>query len=76
MICQDKHRPDFSTIWRWEQRIEKAKKKGVYKGRPVDQDKHERIQQLLEKGSSIRKSADLVSATPSTLLSVERTLHE
>lgn len=57
---------------RQAQGIAKAKQKGVYKGRPVDQAKHERIRELLENGFSIRKAARLAGAAPSTVQNVKR----
>ena len=59
---------------RQAQGIEKAKKKGVYKGRPVDQAKHDRIRQLLEKGFSIRKAAEMANAAPSTVQKVKQAI--
>lgn len=61
---------------RQAQGIAKAKKRGAYQGRPVDQKKHSRIRQLLEKGFSIRKTAELAGAAPSTVQGVKRTLHK
>ena len=61
---------------RQAQGIAMAKKRGAYKGRPVDREKHERIRQLLEKGFSIRKTAKLAGAAPSTVQGVKQTLHE
>ena len=57
---------------RQAQGIEKAKKRGVYRGRPVDQAKRDRIQLLLEKGFSIRKAAELADSSPSTVQKVKR----
>ena len=57
---------------RQAQGIAKAKKRGAYKGRPVDQAKRDRIQLLLEKGFSIRKTAELADASPSTVQKVKR----
>ena len=57
---------------RQAQGIEKAKKRGVYRGRPVDQAKRDRIELLLEKGFSIRKAAELADASPSTVQKVKR----
>ena len=57
---------------RQAQGIEKAKKRGVYRGRPVDRAKRDRIQLLLEKGFSIRKAAELADASPSTVQKVKR----
>lgn len=45
---------------------------GVYKGRPVDQAKHDRIRELLEKDFSIRKTAEIAGAAPSTVQKVKR----
>lgn len=52
--------------------IAKAKKRGAYKGRPVDRDKHERIRELLEEGFSVRKTARHAGAAPSTVQRVKR----
>ena len=57
---------------RQAQGIEKAKERGVYRGRPVDQAKRDRIQLLLDKGFSIRKAAELADASPSTVQKVKR----
>src|SRR6056297_2580672 len=57
---------------RQAQGIAKAKEKGVYKGRPVDRDKHARIRELLEKDFSIRKTAEIAGAAPSTVQKVKR----
>jgi len=56
---------------RQAQGIEKAKKRGVYRGRPVDESKRDRIRQLLERGFSIRKAAELANASPSTVQKVK-----
>ena len=56
---------------RQAQGIAKSKERGAYKGRPVDREKHERIWQLLEKGFSIRKTAELAGAAPSTVQRVK-----
>lgn len=61
---------------RQAQGIAKAKKRGAIRGRLVDQKKHSRIRQLLEKGFSIRKTAELAGAASSTVQGVKRTLHE
>ncbi|MEZ1439186.1 helix-turn-helix domain-containing protein [Pseudomonas shirazica] len=46
---------------------EKAKANGLYKGRPVDQEKHRRIQELLAEGKSVRKIADLLGCSTQTV---------
>ncbi|TVQ28516.1 MAG: hypothetical protein EA370_16445 [Wenzhouxiangella sp.] len=56
---------------RQAQGIEKAKRRGAYKGRPVDQVKHDKINQLLGKGFSVRKTAKLAGAAPSTVQRVK-----
>lgn len=57
---------------RQAQGIAKAKQRGVYRGRPVDQAKHDKIKQLLGKGFSIRKTAELAGAAPSTVTRVKQ----
>jgi DNA invertase Pin-like site-specific DNA recombinase len=57
---------------RQAQGIAKAKARGVYRGRPADRDKHNRIRQLLEKGFSVRKTAELAGAAPSTVQRVKK----
>lgn len=54
--------------------IAKAKQQGVYKGRPIDREKHERIRELLEGGFSIRRTARLSGAAPSTVQRVKSQL--
>ena len=44
----------------------------MYKGRPVDQEKHDKIRQLLGKGFSVRKTAELAGAAPSTVQRVKQ----
>ena len=60
--------------YRQAQGIEKAKARGVYKGRPVDHEKHHKIRELLSAGFSIRKAANLASAAPSTVQKVKKSL--
>lgn len=66
----------FLGFEQWRERqaqgIEKAKKRGAYRGRPVDQDKHDKIRQLLGKGFSVRKTAELAGAAPSTVQRVKQ----
>ena len=57
---------------RQAQGIAKAKERGVYKGRPVDQDKHDKIRHLLGKGCSVRETARLAGAAPSTVQRVKQ----
>ena len=57
---------------RQAQGIAKAKQLGVYRGRPVDQAKHDKIRQLLSKGFSVRKTAELAGAAPSTVQRVKQ----
>jgi len=52
---------------RQAQGIEKAKKRGAYRGWPADQAKHDKIILLLGKGFSVRKTAGLAGAAPSTV---------
>ena len=57
---------------RQAQGIANAKKRGVYKGRPVDQEKHDKIRHLLGKGCSVRETAKLAGAAPSTVQRVKQ----
>lgn len=57
---------------RQAQGIAKAKQRGVYRGRPVDQAKHDKIRQLIGKGFSVRKTAELAGASPSTVQRVKQ----
>ncbi|MFX9123770.1 helix-turn-helix domain-containing protein, partial [Acinetobacter baumannii] len=54
---------------------EKAKANGMYKGRPVDQEKHRRIHELLAEGKSIRKIADLLNCSTQTVSRAKKSLH-
>ena len=45
---------------------------GVYKVCPVEQEKHERIRELLEKDLGIRKTAQIAGSAPSTVQRVTR----
>lgn len=57
---------------RQQQGIQQAKAAGRYKGRPTDFAKRQRIRELLSAGFSIRKTAELASAAPSTVQIVKR----
>ena len=59
---------------RQAQGIAKAQQRGVYRGRPVDEVKHGKIKQLLDKGFSIRKTAELAEVAPSTVQRVKAEL--
>lgn len=52
---------------RQKQGIEKAKGEGKYKGRPADNKLHQKINDLLSKGFSIRKTAEIAGCAPSTV---------
>lgn len=49
------------------QGIEKAKRKGKFKGRPINKDLHNKILELRTAGFSIRKTAELSGAAASTV---------
>ena len=57
---------------RQTQGIVKYKKRGAHKRRPVDREKRERIRQLLDKGFSIRRTAELAGAAPPFVRGVKR----
>ncbi|APX92702.1 serine recombinase [Halomonas sp. 1513] len=60
---------------RQQQGIEKAKAEGRYKGRPVDEEKHRRIAELLRAGFSVRKAADHAGASTYTVQKVKKSLN-
>ncbi|MBD8473780.1 recombinase family protein [Pseudomonas sp. CFBP 8770] len=47
--------------------IRKAKAQGAYKGRSVDQDKHQRIMECLQRGMGIREAARATGASTATI---------
>lgn len=57
---------------RQKQGIKKAKLEGKYKGRPIDESLHRKIHDLLEKGFSIRKAAEIAGCAPSTVQRVNQ----
>lgn len=52
---------------RQKQGIEKAKIDGKYRGRRANKVVHEKVHALLEKGFSVRKTAEIVGCAPSTV---------
>ncbi len=51
-------RKDYEDRRRWQMDgIKTAKDQGAYKGRGVDQDKHQRILECLSKGMGVRETA-------------------
>lgn len=57
---------------RQKQGINKAKQDGKYKGRPTDEKLHQKINELLVKGFSVRKTAEIVGCAPSTVQRVKQ----
>lgn len=55
---------------RQEQGIAKAKASGVYRGRPVDQELHKRVKELLQAGLGIRAVARHAACSTTTVLKV------
>lgn len=51
--------------------IKKAKADGVYKGRPVDAKLHERVREMLADGKSIRKIAEFLDCSTTTVQKVK-----
>ena len=56
---------------RQAQGIEKAKRQGKYRGRPIDETAHQRVAAILRDGHSIRRTADLAGVSPSTVQRVK-----
>lgn len=61
---------------RQQQGIAKAKQEGKYKGRPADEEKRQRIRELLGAGFSVRKVAKLAPASTSTVYAVQTEMKE
>ena len=55
---------------RQAQGIEKAKAEGAYKGRPVDEDLHKRVRELLAAGFGVRGTARLARCSTTTVLRI------
>jgi DNA invertase Pin-like site-specific DNA recombinase len=55
---------------RQSQGIEKAKREGKYQGRPIDQDLHRRVAELLSLGLGIRSTARHADCSPTTVLKI------
>ena len=56
---------------RQAQGIEKARRQGKYRGRPIDFNAYARVASILRDGHSIRKTADLAGVSPSTVQRVK-----
>lgn len=56
---------------RQSQGIEKAKLAGAYTGRPVDSALHGKVRELLADGKSVRKVAELLKCSPTTVQKVK-----
>ena len=54
------------------QGINKAKQEGKYKGRPIDVKLHQKINELLANGFSVRKTAEIVDCAPSTVQRIKK----
>lgn len=54
--------------------IEKAKADGRYKGRPVDEDLHKRVKELLKAGMGIRATARHAQCSTTTVLRVRESI--
>lgn len=61
---------------RQAQGIEKAKADGRYKGRPVDEDLHKRVKELLNAGLGIRAAARHAQCSTTTVLKIRATSPE
>ena len=64
---------DYETRRRRQaQGIERARRQGKYRGRPIDPKLHARVAAILRDGHSIRKTADLAGVSPSTVQRVKQ----
>lgn len=57
---------------RQSQGIAKAKARGVYRGKPRDEEKRRKVAELLEAGFSVRRTAALAPASTSTVQAVKK----
>lgn len=57
---------------RQAQGIAKARESGKYRGKPRNQVKREKVSALLDAGFSVRKAAEIVGVSPSTVQHVKR----
>lgn len=55
---------------RQAQGIAKAKEKGAYKGRPIDEDLHKRVKELLRAGLGVRATARHAGCSTTTVLKI------
>lgn len=60
---------------RQKQGIDKAKLEGKYVGRPADLELHTKVTELLKKGFSVRKSAQIVGCAPSTVQRIKQRIN-
>lgn len=61
---------------RQAQGISKAKASGVYKGKPVDQDLHKRVRELLQAGLGVRATARHADCSTTTVMRVRDRIPE
>lgn len=59
---------------RQAQGIAKAKAKGVYKGKPIDEGLHKRVRELLQAGLGIRATARHADCSTTTVMGVRDAL--
>lgn len=61
---------------RQAQGIEKAKADGKYKGRPVNEDLHKRVKELLKAGLGVRNTARHASCSATTVMKIRDSLNQ
>jgi len=57
---------------RQAQGIAQAKERGVYRGRPIDQELRTKVDELRAKGFSVRRTAELAGCSPSTVQRIQK----
>ncbi len=66
-------RKDYGDLRRRQkQGIQKARSENRYKGRPIDQELHRRIAELLSDGKSWNKVQDLIGCSRATVAKVSK----
>lgn len=82
MLCEPCHGKTHGEGWRGNFKmaqaagIARAKAEGRYKGRPVDEDLHGRVRELLSSGLGVRPTARKVGCSTTTVIKIRDALRE
>jgi len=76
MLCEPCHGKAHGEGWRGNFKaaqsagIARARAEGRYKGRPVDEDLHKRVRELLDSGVGVRPAARIAECSTTTVLKI------